>query len=73
MVDRIINTSRNERVTLQVCDTCLQMFDGFTFRHKAHIEAIVQLLPFSDQQVRYNGLHSSGNSILQIRYAPGLW
>ena len=27
MVNGIINTSRNERVTQQVYDTCLQMFD----------------------------------------------
>jgi hypothetical protein len=27
MVNRIINISRNERVTLQVYDTCLQMLD----------------------------------------------
>jgi len=59
-VNRIINTSRNERVTLQVYDTWLQMFDVCTLRHTAHIEAIVQFLPYSDQQVRYNGLHSSG-------------
>jgi len=26
MVKRLINSSRNERVTLQVYDTCLQMF-----------------------------------------------
>jgi len=26
MVKRLINTSINERVTLQVCDACLQMF-----------------------------------------------
>jgi len=30
MVNRIINTSRNERVTQQVYDTCLQMFDVCT-------------------------------------------
>ena len=72
MVTRIINTSRNERVTLQVCDTCLQMFDVCSFRHTAHIEVIVQFLLYSDQQDRCNGLHSSGNSILQIMYAHGL-
>ena len=32
MVKRLINTSRNERVTLQVYDTCLQMFLFFFFR-----------------------------------------
>ena len=32
MVNRIINTSRNERVTQQVYDTYLQMFDVFTLR-----------------------------------------
>jgi len=70
MVNRIINTSRNERVTQQVYDTYLQMFD---VRHTAHIEAIVQFLPYSAQQVRCDGLHSRGNSVLQIRYAHGLW
>ena len=73
MVNRIINTSRNERVTLQVYDTYLQMFDVCTLRHTAHIEAIVQFLPYSDQQVGCDGLHSSGNFVLQIRYAHGLW
>jgi len=42
MVNRIINTSRNERVTQQVYDTLLQMFDVCTLRHTAHFEAIVQ-------------------------------
>jgi len=41
MVNRIINTSRNERVTQQVYDTYLQLFDVCTLRHTAHIEAIV--------------------------------
>jgi hypothetical protein len=41
MMNRIINTSRNERVTQQVYDKCLQMFDVCTRRHTAHIEAIV--------------------------------
>ena len=59
MVNRIINTSRNERVTQQVYNTYLQMFDVF--------------LPYSAQQVRCDGLHSRGNSVLQIRYAHGLW
>jgi hypothetical protein len=58
MVNRLINTSRNERVTLQVYDTCLQMFDACTLGHMAHIEAIVQFLPYSDQKVRCDGLHS---------------
>jgi len=31
---RLINTSRNERVTLQVYDTCLQMFIFFGLRRK---------------------------------------
>ena len=61
MVNRIINTSRYERVTQQVYDTYLQMFD---VRHTAHIEAIVQFLPYSDQQVSCDGLHSRGNSVL---------
>jgi len=73
MVNRIINTSRNERVTQQVYDTYLQMFDVCTLRHTAHIEEIVQFLPYSAQQVRCDGLHSCGNSVLQIRYAHGLW
>jgi len=73
MVNRIINTSRNERLTQQVYDTYLQMFDVCTLRHTAHIEAIVQFLPYSAQQVRCDGLHSRGNSVLQIRYAHGLW
>ena len=34
MVKRLINTSRNERVTLQFYDTCLQMFDFFGLRRK---------------------------------------
>ena len=73
MVNRIMNTSRNERVTQQVYDTYPQIFDVCTLRHKAHIKAIVQFLPHSAQQVRCDGLHSRGNSALQIRYAHGLW
>jgi len=69
MVNRIINTSRNERVTQQVYDTYLQIFEVCTLRHTAHSEAIVQFLPYSAQQVRRDGLHSRGNSVLQIRYA----
>jgi len=42
MVNRIINTSRNGRVTQQVYDTYLQMFDIWTLHYTAHIEAIVQ-------------------------------
>ena len=34
MVKRLINTSRNERVILQVYDTCLQMFLFFGLRRK---------------------------------------
>jgi len=67
MVNRIINTGRNERVIQQVYDTYLQMFDVCILRHTAHIEAIVQFLPYSVQQVRCDGLHSRGNSVLQIR------
>ena len=37
MVNRIISTSRNERVSQQVYDTYLQMFDVCTLRHTAHI------------------------------------
>ena len=73
MMNRIINTSRNERVTQYVYDTYLQMFDVCTLRHTAHIEAIVQFLPYSAQQVRCDGLHSRSNSVLQIRHAHGLW
>jgi len=73
MVNRIINTSRNERVTQQVYDTYLQMFDLCTLRHTAHIEAIVQFPPYSAQQVRCDGLHRRSNSVLRIRYAHGLW
>jgi hypothetical protein len=71
MVNRIINTSSNERIILQFCDTCLQMFDVRTLGHTAHIETVVQFLPHSEQHVRCDGLHSRGNSILQIRYARG--
>ena len=49
------------------------MFDVCTLHHTAHIEVIVQFLPYSAQQVRCDGLHSRGNSVLQIRYAHGLW
>ena len=73
MVNIIINTSGNERVTQQVYGTYLQMFYVCTLRHTAHIEAIVQFLPYSAQQVRCDGLHSRSNSVLQIRYAHGLW
>ena len=61
VVNRIINISRNERVTQQVYDTYLQMLDVCTLRHTAHIEAIVQFLPYSAQKVRCDGLHSRGN------------
>jgi hypothetical protein len=44
-----------------------------TLHHTAHIEAIVQFLPYSDQQVRCDGPHSLGNSFLHIRYAHRLW
>jgi hypothetical protein len=37
MVNRIINASRDGRVTLQVYDACLQMFDVCTIGHTAHI------------------------------------
>jgi hypothetical protein len=69
IVNRIINASINVRVTLQVYDTCLQMFNVCTLGHTAHIEAIVQFLPHSDQHVGCHGLHSRGNSVLQIGYA----
>ena len=53
MVNRIINTSRNERVT-KVYDTYLQMFDVSTLLHTAHIEAIVQS---RDRAGHGRGLH----------------
>jgi hypothetical protein len=34
MVKRLTNTGRNEEVTLQIYDTCLQMFDFFGLRRK---------------------------------------
>ena len=40
MVNRIINTSRNERVTQQVYDTYLQMFDVCTLRHTAQVRGL---------------------------------
>jgi hypothetical protein len=61
MVNRIINTSSNERILVQVYDTCLQMFDVCALGHTAHIEARVQFLPRSDQHAAvlhfflYNG------------------
>ena len=55
MVNRIINTGSNERIILQVHDTCLQMFDVCTLGHTAYIEATVQFLPHSDQHVRCDG------------------
>jgi len=68
IVNRVINTSKNERVTQQVYDTYLQKVDVCTLRHTAHIETIVQFLSYSAQQVRCDGLHSRGNSVLRIRY-----
>jgi hypothetical protein len=49
MANRIINTSSNERIIVQVYDTCAQIFDVCTLGHTAHIEAIVQILPHTDQ------------------------
>ena len=72
MENRIINTSRKERVTQQGYDTYLQMFDVCTLRHTAHIEAIVQFLPYSAQQVRCDGLHSRGNSRPWTARSPDL-
>jgi len=72
-VNRIINTSRNERATLHVCDTCLQMFDVCILHQKAHIETTVQFLSYFDQQARCDGLQSRGNFFLHISYAHGLW
>jgi len=48
MVNRIINTGGNERVTLQVFDICLQIFNVCTLYHTAHIKVLVQFLPYSD-------------------------
>jgi signal transduction histidine kinase len=73
MVNGIINTSSNGRIILQVYDTCPKMFDVRTLGHTAHIEAIVQLLPSSDQHVGCDGLQSRRNPVLQIRYARRLW
>ena len=42
IVNRIINASRNGRVTVHVYDTCVQMFEVCTLGHTAHFEAIVQ-------------------------------
>jgi hypothetical protein len=72
MVNSIINTSSNERIILRVYDTCLLMFDVCTLGHTVHIEAIVEFLPHPDQHVRCDGLHSRGNSLLQIRYVRAL-
>jgi hypothetical protein len=41
MMNRIINTSSNERIIVQVYDTCPQIFDVCTLGHTAHIEVIV--------------------------------
>jgi hypothetical protein len=49
MVNRIINTSSNERIIVQVYDTRLQMFDVCTLGHTAYTEVIVQFLPHTDQ------------------------
>jgi hypothetical protein len=73
MVNRILNTGSNERIILQAYDTCVQMFSVCTNGHMAHIEAIVQFLAHTDPRVKGDGLHSRGNSALQIRYAGGLW
>jgi hypothetical protein len=47
MMNRIVNTGSNERVIVQ--DMCPQIFDVCILGHMAHIEAIVQYLPHSDQ------------------------
>jgi hypothetical protein len=49
MVKIIINTSGNERIIVQVYDTCPQTFDMCTLGHTAHIEVIVQFLLHSNQ------------------------
>jgi hypothetical protein len=70
IVNRITSTRSIGGKILQVYDTCLQIFDVCTLGHTAHIEAIVQLLPHSEQHVRCDGLYSHGNYVLQIMYAP---
>ena len=68
MVNRIINTSTNERIFLQVYDTCLQMFDACTLGHTAHIHAIVQFLPHSDQHVSCDG-----PALFPLQRHPVVW
>jgi len=49
MVKRLINSSRNERVTLQVYDTCLQKCDFFGLRRK---DCLIRSTLFSDTRGR---------------------
>ena len=65
---RIINTSSNERIIVQVCDTCLQMFNVCILGHTAHIGAIVQFLPHSDQHVRCDG-----HALFPLQRHPFVW
>ena len=66
-VNRIINTSSNGRILLLVYDTCLQTFGVCTHGHMAHIEAIVQFLPHSDQHVR------CGPALFPLQRHPVVW
>ena len=66
-VNRIINTSSNGRILLLVYDTCLQTFGVCTHGHMAHIEAIVQFLPHSDQHVR------CGPALFPLQRHPFFW
>ena len=50
MVNRIINISRNERVTRQVYDTYIQMFDVCALRHT------VQAMDVACTVTRFNPL-----------------
>jgi hypothetical protein len=49
VVNRIINTSSNQIITVQVYATCPQMFGVCSLGHTAHIEGIVHFLPHSDE------------------------
>jgi type II secretory pathway component PulC len=41
MVNRVINTSSNERIIVRVYDTCTKMFDVCTLGHAVHIDVTV--------------------------------
>jgi len=82
MVKRPINTSRNERVTLQVYDTCLQMFLFFGLRRKVCLtrstlssdtRGLPALFPLQRHPVVWNCWHQrlmllgDGGSLLNCR------